>query len=691
MQNQLQQDNKEETKKEISEVTCWVDELGFLSLGTLLIMRMRHPIRHVKYLEITKCGKFLIRLKFLRYLFCIDCYSEKNLVMMTFADDTDVLWRTYEEPSRLVYEIMNQNPFHGGLLYKLSGRYAERKEKIELFFKQRISDEIRPYVKLSNIIQWHHTKQNKVLKLSDFLLIKYCPWFSYLKDYNSLHSLTMYCYPHIKNNLSFIFNLLRILGGIILNSIYALMTVLSARQSVKKENNSQIAVLYVQGADLEKKCDFFWFPESGLEAKNILIYFRVPYRPMTDDVTQLLKEYGMNWINLVPKRFKKKLLGLGFPEAYLYPSFLYVCKLTSFFFEMLRLFIFIFLTPLRKLRIWEYKNLVSMLYHTCFYESVFAEHGVKVHCSLMEGEQLIASDLGADLAGAVNISNHWSNYPLVWVDHGKSQDVYFAWGPFYRQFFQKDYYLMKYLIYGGFSYDRTFKENKSKAMELRSELRRQGASFIMSFFDEVDCFSREDFEKVYKNLLEELYTDSTVGLIIKPKRLEYYHRDLKDIFCLIEKAQETGRCLLLDEAELPNMAAQASDIAIGLGVVNTAALEAALAGVPTVVLNYGHMNFTPLYKMGIGKIVFENIESLMPQIRQFRNSKGHNGFADYSPFLEQIDPFRDGNASQRMGRYIKWVFDEMCQSANKIKAIEKANERYRQEYGADKIFEHHIN
>ncbi len=696
MKSQAQKDSA----KNIAQKICWVDELGFLSLCRLLVMRMKTSVRYVKYLDITKCARIFIRLKALKHLFCFEHHCDPNLSAMRFDDNSDVFWRMHEEPSRLVYEVMRQNPFQDGLINKLNIRCKDRQEKLVLFLKQKISAEIRPAVKLCDIIKWHHAQEaqnNRNINISSLVLIKHNFWFQYLerKENIALSLSKIIYYPNIKNPLILAFNILRIPVGLITNMILVPFFALFSRRKGKKGNTGKIAVLHVQGADLEKKSDFFWFPGSALQPQDILVYFRVPYRPLTLEVTQLLKKYGMTWVNLIPLRIKKKFLGLGSLEIYFYPSFRYLQKLGWLVCETVRLFFLALMSPNRKIRMWEFASLISVLYHACLYEAVFSDSNVKVHFSLMEGEQLVASTLAANVTGAVNIGNHWSNYPSVWIDHGKTHDIYFAWGPFYRQFLERDYYLFKYILYSGYPYDYSFKNSREKALQLQTSLRHKGAQFIISFFDEAytkdDCFSKRNFEDIYRHLLAGLFRDPSLGLIIKPKRAEYYHTHLTDIFYRIKKAQGTGRCIFLNEAELPNMAAQASDLAIGLGVVNTAALEAALAGIPTVALNYGHMNFHPFYKMGLGKIVFEDIESLMPHIRQFRDSESQNGFANYSYWLDQIDPFKDGKASQRIGRYIKWVFDEMCQGMDKTKAIEQANEKYKQAYGVDKIFKHNIN
>jgi len=58
---------------------------------------------------------------------------------------------------------------------------------------------------------------------------------------------------------------------------------------------------------------------------------------------------------------------------------------------------------------------------------------------------------------------------------------------------------------------------------------------------------------------------------------------------------------------------------------------------------------------------------------------------DVSPILDQLDPFRDGKASQRIGEYVNWYLESLGQNSSKMAALKTASEKYAEKWGADKV------
>ena len=61
------------------------------------------------------------------------------------------------------------------------------------------------------------------------------------------------------------------------------------------------------------------------------------------------------------------------------------------------------------------------------------------------------------------------------------------------------------------------------------------------------------------------------------------------------------------------------------------------------------------------------------------------GFADWSPILDEIDPFRDGRAAERMGTFLKWMIEGFSANQTREAVLAQAAERYRRTWGEDKI------
>ena len=55
--------------------------------------------------------------------------------------------------------------------------------------------------------------------------------------------------------------------------------------------------------------------------------------------------------------------------------------------------------------------------------------------------------------------------------------------------------------------------------------------------------------------------------------------------------------------------------------------------------------------------------------------------------LDEIDPFRDGRAAERIGTYLKWLLDDFKVGLPREIAMGNAAERYCKIWGKDKIGE----
>ena len=134
-------------------------------------------------------------------------------------------------------------------------------------------------------------------------------------------------------------------------------------------------------------------------------------------------------------------------------------------------------------------------------------------------------------------------------------------------------------------------------------------------------------------------------------------------------------------------AALAADLAIHCSVAaGTAAVEAALAGVPTVMVDDDGWTISPLYQLKKDRVIFDDWEVLWHTWREHRKqANGIPGFADWSQMLGELDPFRDGRAAERMGTYLKWLIEGYENALPRETVLADAAERYCRAWGADKV------
>ena len=192
----------------------------------------------------------------------------------------------------------------------------------------------------------------------------------------------------------------------------------------------------------------------------------------------------------------------------------------------------------------------------------------------------------------------------------------------------------------------------------------------------------------YEYLLKWLLTDSTVGLIFKPKKAPNLFRRISRISDLIQEARATERCLFLTSETLvgsvfPAEAALIADVCIGKLGGSTAAFEARLAGKPTVLIDMEGFRDHPFYRFGKGQLVFQQWDELRLAVERYRAvPEAYPGFGSWDGFLDALDPFRDGQASRRIGCYLHWVREALDRGESKRDALTEATTRYLREWGA---------
>jgi len=64
---------------------------------------------------------------------------------------------------------------------------------------------------------------------------------------------------------------------------------------------------------------------------------------------------------------------------------------------------------------------------------------------------------------------------------------------------------------------------------------------------------------------------------------------------------------------------------------------------------------------------------------------GIDGFGDWSSIINDLDPFRDGNAAKRMGDYLHWLVQGFEEGLERETVMANAAEKYRKLWGNDKV------
>ncbi len=272
-------------------------------------------------------------------------------------------------------------------------------------------------------------------------------------------------------------------------------------------------------------------------------------------------------------------------------------------------------------------------------------------------------------------------------------DLVFGFSPAVAEIERNNGSSVQYFVAIGYIGDYCFDLVRTKAQELRSSLMESGARKIIAFFDEATAederwWSGHSTVQVdYRFILEKVLSEPWLGVILKPKKPGTLRKRLGPVVEILEQAIRTGRCHLYDQDYMttPAEAAMSSDIAIHDNLcAGTAGLEAALAGTPTLMLDRYGWKRSRIYKLG-EKVVFQGLPLLWEALMEHWNKQAIPGFGDWSPIMDEFDPFRDGKAAHRMGTYLHWLIQGYEKGQDREVILADAAAKYCKQWGRDKV------
>lgn len=250
-------------------------------------------------------------------------------------------------------------------------------------------------------------------------------------------------------------------------------------------------------------------------------------------------------------------------------------------------------------------------------------------------------------------------------------------------------------ITAGYLFDDAFAAARAYAQQLVSRLRRHGVIFALCFLDGNHGVDHKKVggkrltQRDYTFLCDRLVTDKTLGLILKPKRPETLPERLGPVWRRIQQFIDSGRCIFLgaqslDDRYLPCVAACASDLAVSMLEGGTAGLESYLAGARTLMLRHAaHLGV--FEKLPRGSVVFDTWEELWEAVERYRANPGDPQIGNWEPIIDQLASLRDGRASERIGKYITWLYEALDAGKSRDEALTHAARLYSGAYGPSVI------
>ncbi|MBT6051119.1 MAG: hypothetical protein HOG49_30335 [Candidatus Scalindua sp.] len=256
-----------------------------------------------------------------------------------------------------------------------------------------------------------------------------------------------------------------------------------------------------------------------------------------------------------------------------------------------------------------------------------------------------------------------------------------------------------YHVITGYPKDYATPLLRRQAMDLRAKMKSSGAEKIVLVIDEnsVDdsrwhtghTLQRDN----YRFILEKVLKTPWLGVVFKPKTSKTLRGRLGEVGDLLAEAEVTGRCYVYEgsgrhtTSAPPVLAGLSADVCLhGHLSAGTAAVECALEGIPTLLIDREGCPDSKFYELPEGKVIFKNwLDAIDALMEHFKAPQGIPGFGDWSEIIGEFDPFRDGKAANRIGTYLHWLIQGYEKGLNRDVIMADAAQRYSKIWGNDKV------
>jgi hypothetical protein len=567
--------------------------------------------------------------------------------------------------------------------------YLEILERVKsprtpLYFERVIKSEIYGAARDLCVLRWHHRNGVPVDRENDSVSATATGVFPLLEKVwpDSVIALTLTNDISLKQHSGSIYRSTRAIAKRVRNGYQALYSRWQYAQDLKKfaDEKGCIAVQYIEGIDLHRRSEIIWYPDSGIPPDRILIYFASPdHDPVDKRITQAIETMGMKWVclNMSSTTFK------GAPAWY--PPF--NCEKAAD--DLLW-------NPKSDIERWIYQRGKELIEEINYWSAFYRAFNVKIHFIIGGSDsKYIAQGIAFDMNNSKNgfvvgkerSELHW---PPICILGWYPVDIFFTWTSRAKKYLEKPNVNRTIAsVVTGYTNDAAFEGKREAAKQLKAEFRTSGVDYVVALFDNVHgpdiAHSTANMERFYLVFLQWLLQDPAVGILIKSKKPSVLQR-LPGVRPVLERAEATGRCIrLADEfGRLPVDASLASDISVGIGI-SSALIESAIAGCRGVHCDLTHFRSHEFYQWGYEKIIFDDIDRLISAMKSHKaGNAAYEEIGDWTPFLDKLDPYRDGRAGERMGTYLRWCLEGFDAGLDRDNVIRQSNAKFNVRWGLDK-------
>lgn len=604
-----------------------------------------------------------------------------NLADMRSTDGASLMYQVAAnafEYADIISRIIEKISTYKEMYRKLPSEY------LIVYLRFSLRETLYPFIRQACVIEWYKRNGKPIDKKDSLVFVPNEDIFPQLKaewrfgDVNiELVSPLRFVFMFPQLSLSQINTRFRRSAKLILQSLERIKKYDAARQRSKE---GLIACHYTEGIDTKRRNDLHWYHGSGIIPERILIYLDLNQTTSTrfrlgklisKEVIKEIEREGFQWVAIERNVFE------GQRFAYWHPS-----KLPSNLLMKDN-------PGQSKLDKWLIAQANTLLkavhYWRCFYD----DFNIKVQYMPDEGNfDSLAQAIACDLDKRVLIGKQRSeSSPHKWHPARYPRHVFFAWNKRVKDHLAVNHEQVGTLVISGYPNDIM---QIPKTENETSILKSKGTNFLITLFDNVygaDCiFSQGGMEEFYKSFLQWILDDSSIGLVIKSKK-PYVIDNLFSIRLLLNKAINTGRCIrITDEwGRFPCHASSGVDIAVGVGI-SSALIESVIAGCKGIHYDMTNLKSHEFYRWGYNRIIFNDLSVMLKSLKRYKaNPESEPQLGDWSPYLNELDPFRDGIGGERMGTYMHWLLEAYDKGKNRDEAIQYANGLYAKQWGEDTI------
>ncbi len=565
-------------------------------------------------------------------------------------------------------------------------------QRVLLYFQYIIKKEIYPFVRQGCVIQWYksngktipfHESVVKVPKSGVFILLKECWNFEdipitlvsqLLLNFTNVASLQKLIKYYAKTSMVK-------LG----NDFYRFKK--NNYPTLPRLQQGTIACHYTEGIDPFRRNDLNWFWGSGISPKQVLIYLdsnnidNSQGNKVRKETVQQIEKHGFRWVALDNNIIERKNGNYWQPPKV--PDNFFIDRKEA----------------QNKVETWIVSTTNNLLEQVHYWRSFYNEFDIRINYTSEEGlakniAQSIAFDIEEAKPGLLigkQRSEIFLPHSLYCIGY-HPKHIFFVWNKRLGHYFSPNYNQNEVFVIAG--YPNCIVRKDENISNFRSDfsqkLKSKGIGFIIALFDNMygpDIhFSKKGMIEFYQSILQWILDDPTVGLIIKSKK-PFVINNLPEIHSLLNRALKTDRCIRRENefGRFPSEASFGADMAIGCGI-SSALIEAVIGGCRGIHCDMTNLKSHEFYKWGYEKLIFDNLDRMIESLKKYKeNPQNNSELGNWSPYLNKLDPFRDGKGGERMGSYMCWLLESFDNGKNRNEAIQYANKLYSEQWGSDKI------